>query len=68
LNPEAKVTSFVLRFVQDEQAGPTQNVAALWYGVIRHVQSDVERRYTRWEDVVAFIEQYVDLSKGAEDE
>jgi hypothetical protein len=29
------------------------------------VQSDTERHLTRWEDIVAFIGQYVDLSKEA---
>lgn len=62
---EAKLVSFVLRFVYEEAAGDPDQRATSWYSVIRHVQSDTERHLTRWEDIVAFINQYVDLSKDA---
>ncbi len=68
MNPEAKVTSFVLRFVHEDPPPHTNGRETDWYSVVRHVQSDTERRFTRWEDLVAFIGQYVDLSKGAKDE
>jgi hypothetical protein len=60
---EAKLVSFVLRFVGEESSGEPENRATAWYSVIRHVQSDTERRLTRWEDIVAFINQYVDLGQ-----
>jgi hypothetical protein len=65
VNPEAKLVSFVLRFVVEEPdggSGPAGAPPPDWYSVIRHVQSDTERHFTRWEDIVAFIAQYVDLT------
>ncbi len=35
-----------------------------WYGVIRHVQTNEERRFTHWSEAVAFIERHVDLGEG----
>lgn len=60
---EAKLVSFVLRFVYEEAAGEQPNRATEWYSVIRHVQSDTELHLTRWEDIVAFISRYVDLGQ-----
>ncbi len=68
MDQEAKVTSFVVRFVYEEPHDQPNEGAGHWYSVVRHVQSDTERRFTRWEDVVLFLQQYVDLSKGAKDE
>jgi hypothetical protein len=68
LNPEQKIVSFVLRFVYEAQPGEPDGRAEGWYSVIRHVQSDVEHRFTRWRDIEAFIEQYIDLSKDKRDE
>jgi hypothetical protein len=65
MNPESKLVSFVLRFVYEEGAEEPAIPASGWYSVVRHVQSDTERHLTRWEDIVAFIGQYVDLSKDA---
>jgi hypothetical protein len=63
MNPEAKLVSFVLRFVYEESPDEPHAQAPGWYSVVRHVQSDTERHLTRWEDIVAFIGQYVDLNK-----
>jgi hypothetical protein len=63
MNPEAKLVSFVLRFVYEEAPDEPDAPAPGWYSVVRHVQSDTERHLTRWEDIVAFIGQYVDLDK-----
>lgn len=79
MNQEAKVTSFVVRFVYEEpheeaaQIAQVQQAAQItqitqWYSVVRHVQSDTERHFTSWRDMVLFFEQYIDLSKGAKDE
>jgi hypothetical protein len=70
LNTEPKLVSFVLRFVYDEAsegATPGEHGAQGWYGIVRHVQSNSERHFTRWEDVSAFVAQYVDLRKEAQD-
>ncbi len=65
MNPDAKLVSFVLRFVYEERADDGNAPPPGWYSVVRHVQSDTERHLTRWEDIVAFIGQYVDLNKDA---
>lgn len=49
------LTSFVVRFVQTE-ANPAD-----WHGLIRHIQSNTERAFTRWEDAQAFMGQYINL-------
>jgi hypothetical protein len=48
--------SFVVRFVYDG----APDAAGAWHGVVRHVQSEAERYFSRWEDAVAFIARYVD--------
>jgi hypothetical protein len=62
---EASTVSFVVRFVYEAAAGAPDAPAVGWYSVIRHVQSNTERRLTRWADVVAFMEQYVNLEQSA---
>ncbi len=62
MDTEANLTSFVLRFVSDQPSDDA--TAASWHGVIRHVQTNQERAFTRWADAVAFIEQYVELNEG----
>jgi hypothetical protein len=59
MSPETGVVSFVLRFVYDEPPSESALPVAGWHGVIRHVQSDSERHFTRWTDAVAFIDQFV---------
>jgi hypothetical protein len=58
-SPNAHLASFVVRFVSE--AAPASGPARDWHGVIRHVQSDAERYFTRWSDAVAFIASYVQL-------
>lgn len=64
------MVSFVLRFVCEEPSGEEAQAdgrpapGVNWHGVIRHVQSNTERRFARWEDAVAFIAQYVDVGQG----
>jgi hypothetical protein len=65
MNSEAKLVSFVLRFVYEDDTDAADGPPPGWYSVVRHVQSDTERHLTRWEDIVAFIAQYVDLNKDA---
>jgi hypothetical protein len=64
-DPDVRMTSFVLRFVHDrtgERAGARQ---AGWHGLIRHVQSNEERHFSRWADAVAFIARYVEVEPAA---
>lgn len=58
---ETNVDSFVLRFVREATTDKAQGQGATWRGVIRHVQTNRERSFTRWADALAFIREYVDL-------
>jgi len=62
---ETSLVSFVVRFICDEPAAPPEHPATHWHGVVRHVQSRVERRFTEWDEAMAFIEQYVSLTRPA---
>lgn len=57
--PHTHLESFVLRFIFDEASGKEER--ANWHGVLRHVQSDAELHFTRWDEAAAFIAQYVPL-------
>ena len=59
--PGTTVNSFVVRFIQET---PAQSGAGCkpWHGVIRHVQSSQETRFTRIEDALAFMHGYVDIN------
>jgi hypothetical protein len=50
--PKTQVSSFVLRFVQEQPR-------TSWYGLVRHVQSNEELRFSRMEDVLDFLARYV---------
>ena len=67
MESEANLTSFVLRFVSDQPSDLTESAlvsgSQTWHGIIRHVQTNQERHFTRWAEAVAFIEQYVDLGE-----
>lgn len=61
---ETDVDSFIVRFVQEKSPrnGPP---AAPWYGVIRHVQSKEQIRFTQIEDALQFVSNYVELVENA---
>lgn len=63
--PKTTIASFVVRFTQ-ELSSDTEPVTP-WRAVIRHVQSDEEVHFTRMDEALAFISQYVDLSNGTDD-
>jgi len=52
---ETVISSFILRFTQEVEA------QSPWRGVVRHVQSDEEARFTRMEEALRFMARYVDL-------
>lgn len=52
---ETVTSSFILRFTQESDADLP------WRGVVRHVQSDEEARFTRIEEVLRFIGRFVDV-------
>lgn len=51
----ATITSFVIRFVQQETEPCT------YRGSIRHIPSNREISFTRWEDAVSFISEFIPL-------
>jgi len=68
MESEANLTSFVLRFVFDQPPETAESVPVpigqAWRGVVRHVQTNQERHFTRWAEAVAFVEQYIDLNEA----
>ena len=59
------ISSFVIRFIQE---APAADQASIPYrGFIRHIQTDCEISFTRWEDAMAFIQQYVPLLTRSDD-
>ena len=67
VDSETNLVSFVLRFVSehplDEASTDTNAPSPLnWHGVIRHVQTNEERHFTRWSEAVSFISRYVNVS------
>lgn len=67
MSSQTNVVSFVLRFVQkttiDASADPSQ---IEWHGVIKHIQSNKEQRFSRLADALAFMAEYVNLDELAE--
>lgn len=57
---ETAVDSFIVRLVQETQpeAGARANLS---YGLIRHVQSDRQLRFTRMEEALSFIADFVEF-------
>lgn len=60
---ETTVNSFVLRFVQEKPRLADTGTDNTWRGVIRHVQSNHEKRFTRMEDAVSFMAEFLNLSE-----
>ena len=53
---ETVISSFILRFTQESDADLP------WRGVVRHVQSEEESRFTRIEEALRFIGRFVDVA------
>lgn len=56
---ETAVTSFIIRFIQEQE--PEQDLPIAWHGLIRHVQSSTETRFSHIEEALAFMNGYVDI-------
>lgn len=54
---ETVISSFILRFTQESDA------ELPWRGVVRHVQSEEEARFTRIEEAIRFMGHFVDLNR-----
>jgi hypothetical protein len=55
---EMVINSFMMRFIQETEAD------ASWRGVVRHVQSDEEARFTRIDEALRFIGRFVEVGGG----
>ncbi len=53
---ETAVTSFIIRFIQEQDDNETG-----WRGLIRHVQTSEEIRFTNMTDALKFMANYVEL-------
>lgn len=53
---ETVISSFILRFTQESDADLP------WRGVVRHVQSDEESRFTRIDEALRFIGRFVEIA------
>ncbi len=60
---ETDVDSFIVRFVQEKNRSDSPT-AATWHGIIRHVQSKEEIRFTRIEEALRFVATYVEIDEG----
>ena len=60
--PEAMIASFILRFTQEHIPDEAEPPGSAWRGVIRHVQSNEETRFTQIEGALDFIARYVDVA------
>lgn len=58
---DPSLDSFVLRFVRQPAEGARPGAG--WHGVIRHIQSNRERAFNRWEDAVKFIDEFVSITE-----
>ena len=61
---ETAVTSFIIRFIQEQE--PDQAPKTAWRGLIRHVQSSTETRFSQIEEALAFMNGYVDVDGSGE--
>jgi hypothetical protein len=52
---ETVINSFMMRFIQEVEADSS------WRGVVRHVQSDEEARFTRIDEALRFIGRFVEV-------
>ena len=55
------ISSFVIRFVIDSKVG---QAPATYRGAIRHIQTDEELTFNRWEEVENFIRRFVPLDSN----
>jgi hypothetical protein len=54
------ITSFVIRFIH----GDPRTEALSYRGTIRHIPSNQEVHFTRWEEAEAFMRLFVPLDEG----
>jgi len=67
--PPPSITSFIIRFVVQEPKIIENGVQVYqhnkFYGAIRHIQSDQEMNFSRWDEAVKFIERFIHLDQNS---
>lgn len=63
--PDTIVNSFLVRFVQEQPTASGQ-LSKTWHGIIRHIQSSDEKRFTSITDAIAFMNNYVEITADHE--
>lgn len=59
---ETAVDSFIVRFVR-EQKPDTGATQVDWYGVIRHVQSNKQMRFTQMDEALSFMDAFIPVAE-----
>jgi hypothetical protein len=62
--PNTAVTSFVIRFKQEQ---PSVHAAPPWRGLIRHVQTSREIHFTKIDEALDFMAQFVEIDEQSSD-
>lgn len=58
-NNAPSISSFLIRFIQETPSAEKSSIP--YRGFIRHIQTDSEISFTRWDDAITFIQKYVPL-------
>ena len=56
---DTTIASFVVRFTQETPAADLPGSG--WRGVVQHVQTSEQVRFTRIDDALSFIGEFIDL-------
>jgi hypothetical protein len=64
-DPPPNITSFVIRFIHPDLA--IHPGKGEFRGAIRHIQTDEEISFTRWEDALAFMKRFVPIGWEADE-
>ena len=57
------VTSFIIRFKQEQEYS---QAAPPWRGQIRHIQTSRETHFTRIEEALSFMAEFVEIDEQAQ--
>ncbi len=67
--PPPSISSFIIRFVVNDPIisgdGVQPPQQSNYYGAIRHIQTDQEMNFSRWDEAVKFIERFVHLDTNS---
>ena len=64
--PDTTIASFVVRFTEETPAADLPGAG--WRGVVQHVQTSEQVRFTRIDDALRFMAEYVDLDNPLQGE